>query len=283
MKHEESKFTGYGDLQLYYQTWRPDDAPKATLIVVHGLGEHGGRYMNLVNAIVPDGVTVYAFDHRGHGRSAEKMVAHVDSWDEYRGDVAAFVQMVAKNEADTPLFLMGHSMGGLIVTNYVLHHPDGLRGSDKLRGVIISAPPLGEVDVSPVLRGIGKVMSAIKPDFAIDSGLDVNGISRDPAVVAAYENDPLVHGKVSARWSTEFFKTIDWTRDHAADFKSPVLMIHGEADSLVPIAGSRAFFEQIQQEDKTYIAYEGGYHESLNDLHHAQAAADIGGWIEARI
>jgi len=236
MKHEENKFTGYGDQQLYYQTWRPDDASKATLIVVHGLGEHGGRYMNLVNAIVPGGVTVYAFDHRGHGRSAEKMVAHVDSWDEYRNDVAAFVQMVAKNETDTPLFLMGHSMGGLIVTNYVLHHPDGLRG------VIISSPPLGKVDVSPVLRGVGKVMSVLKPDFSIDNGLNVNDISRDPAVVAAYENDPLVHGKVSARWSTEFFSTIDWTRDHAADFKPPVLMIHGEDDAIVPIAGSRAFF-----------------------------------------
>ena len=277
MKHEESKFTGYDDQQLYYQIWRPDDAPKATLIVVHGLGEHSGRYMNLVNAIVPDGVTVYAFDHRGHGRSAEKMVAHIDSWDEYRGDVAAFVQMVAATEADIPLFLMGHSMGGLIVTNYVLHHPDGLRGA------IISAPPLGEVDVSPVLRAVGKVMSVLKPDFAIASGLDVNSISRDPAVVAAYESDPLVHGKVSARWSTEFFAAIDWTRAHAADFKLPVLMIHGEDDSLVPIAGSRAFFEQIKQEDKTYIAYESGYHESLNDLHHMQAAADIEKWITDRV
>ena len=277
MKHEESKFTGYGDLQLYYQTWRPDDAPKATLIVVHGLGEHSGRYMNLVNAIVPDGVTVYAFDHRGHGRSAEKMVAHVKNWDEYRGDVAAFVQMVAAAEPNVPLFLMGHSMGGLIVTNYVLHHPDGLRG------VIISAPPLGEVDVSPILRGVGKLMSVLKPDFAIDNGLDVNGLSRETAVVTAYQNDPLVHGKVSARWSTEFFKTIDWTRDHAADFNLPVLMIHGEADALVPIAGSRAFFEQIQQADKTYIAYEGGYHESLNDLHHDQAASDIGQWIQDRV
>ncbi len=277
MKHEEHTFTGHEDQKLYYQTWRPDDAPIATLIIVHGLGEHSGRYMNLVNKIVPDGVTVYAFDHRGHGRSADKMVAHVNSWDEYRGDVAAFVQMAAKNEADTPLFLMGHSMGGLIVTNYVLHH------SDKLRGVIISAPPLGEVDVSPILRGVGKVMSALKPDFAIDNGLDVNGISRDPEVVAAYENDPLVHGKVSARWSTEFFKTIDWTRAHAADFKPPVLMIHGEADSLGPIAGSRAFFKQIKQEDKTYVAYEGGYHESLNDLHHAEAAAEIEKWIQARV
>lgn len=280
MKHEESKFTGYDGQQLYYQVWRPDgasgDAPsQATLIVVHGLGEHGGRYMNLVNEIVPSGVTVYAFDHRGHGRSAEKMVAHIDSFDEYRGDVRAFVQMVSA-EIKTPLFLMGHSMGGLIVTNYVLHYPDGLRGA------IISAPPVGEVDVSPVLRGVGKVMSVLKPDFAIDNGLDARGISRDPAVVAAYENDPLVHGKVSARWSTEFFGAINWTRDHAADFKLPVLMIHGDADSFVPIAGSREFFAHIPQEDKTYITYEGGYHESLNDLHHAQAAADIEKWILER-
>ncbi len=277
MQHMESEFTGYGDLQLYYQQWRPEGAPKAALIIVHGLGEHSGRYMNLVNKIVPDGVTVYAFDHRGHGRSAQKMVAHVNKWNEYRQDVHAFVQMVAGKEADSPLFLMGHSMGGLIVANYLLRH------TDKVRGAIISAPPLGEIDVSPVLRGVGKIMSTLKPDFAIDSGLDVTGISRDTAVVTAYENDPLVHGKVSARWSTEFFKAIEWTRAHAADFTLPVLMIHGEADSLVPIAGSRAFFAQIAQEDKTYVAYPDGYHESLNDLHHAQAAADISSWIEARV
>ncbi len=277
MQHMESEFTGYGDLQLYYQQWRPEGPPKAALIIVHGLGEHSGRYMNLVNKIVPDGVTVYAFDHRGHGRSAQKMVAHVNKWSEYRQDVHAFVQMVAEKEADSPLFLMGHSMGGLIVANYLLRH------TDKVRGAIISAPPLGEIDVSPVLRGVGKIMSTLKPDFAIDSGLDATGISRDTAVVAAYENDPLVHGKVSARWSTEFFKAIEWTRARAADFTLPVLMIHGEADPLVPIAGSRAFFAQISQEDKTYIAYPDGYHESLNDLHHAQAAADISNWIEARI
>jgi alpha-beta hydrolase superfamily lysophospholipase len=233
--------------------------------------------MNLVNQIVPSGVTVYAFDHRGHGRSAEKMVAHINSFDEYRGDVRAFVQMVTAAEANKPLFLMGHSIGGLIVTNYVLHYPDGLRGA------IISAPPVGEVDVSPVLRAVGKVMSVLKPDFAIGNGLDATGISRDPAAVAAYVNDPLVHDKVSARWSTEFFAAIDWTRAHAADFKLPVLMIHGDADSFVPIAGSRAFFAQIPQEDKTYITYEGGYHESLNDLHHAQAAADIKKWIIDRV
>jgi len=277
MQHQESEFIAYGGLPLYYQVWRPDTPPRASLIVVHGLSEHSSRYMNLVNALVPLGITVYAFDHRGHGRSTNKRVAHVNDWAEYRGDVRAFVELVSAQEGDVPLFLMGHSMGGLIVANYVLLHPQGLRG------VILSAPPLGDVGVSPLLRLLGRVVSVFKPEAVFESGLELNGISRDPKVLEAYKNDPLIHGKITARWSVEFFKAIEWTRCRAAEFKPPVLIIHGDADQLVPIEGSRAFFEGIQQVDKRYITYEGGYHESLSDIHFKQVLDDIQNWLLERI
>jgi alpha-beta hydrolase superfamily lysophospholipase len=277
MQHQESEFIAYGKLPLYCQSWKPNIPTVAALIIVHGLSEHSARYMNLVNKLVPQGVTVHTFDHRGHGRSAKKLVAHVDSWVEYREDLRAFVNRVATIESNTPLFLMGHSMGGLIAANYVLHYPQGLQG------VILSAPPLGDAGVSPLLRLAARMVSAIKPDTIFNSGLELSGISRDPLAVSAYQNDPLIHGKITARWSVEFFKAVKWSGDHAADFQPPVLIFHGDADTLVPIAGSRAFYDRIQQADKRYITYKGGYHESLSDIHHEQVVADIEDWLMKRV
>ncbi|MCP4427255.1 MAG: alpha/beta hydrolase [Chloroflexi bacterium] len=277
MRHNEGKFTGFGGMELFTQSWLPDEAPKATVVLTHGLGEHSGRYPHVVNYLVPRGYAIYSFDHRGHGRSAAKLCAHVNDWAEYRSDVHAFLQMVRRQTAGEPLFLMGHSMGGLIALNYALHHPEGLQG------VIASAPAVGVVDANPLLLLIGRILSKIKPDFAVDSQLDANAISRDPATVRTYVEDPLVSGKVSARWSTEFTGAIDWTRDHASDFQPPLLIIHGSADSLVPPEGSRIFFEKAPHADKKRIVYEGGYHENHNDIHYEQVTADLEQWLEAHL
>ncbi|MFQ5435090.1 MAG: alpha/beta hydrolase, partial [Anaerolineae bacterium] len=273
MKHNEGTFTGFGDLKLFYQSWLPDEPAKAVIVLVHGLGEHSGRYPHVVNHLVPQGFAMYGLDHRGHGRSAEKLCAHVMDWAEYRGDVQAFVQFVRGQQPDLPLFLLGHSMGGLIVLNYALHHPEGLQG------VIASAPAVGDVDANPLLLFVGKILSRLKPDFALESQLDVNAISRDAAVVQAYQDDPLVTGKVSARWSTEFMGAIEWTRSHAHQFQPPLLIIHGDADSLVLPEGSRLFFENVPHDDKERIVYPGGYHEGHNDLHHEQVTADLARWL----
>ena len=133
MQHQESQFIAHGNLPLYCQSWKPNIPAIAVLIIVHGLSEHSARYMNLVNKLVLKGVTVHTFDHRGHGRSAKKLVAHVDNWLEYLEDLKAFVNRVAIKEPNTPLFLMGHSMGGLITANYVLHYPLGFAGGDSFR------------------------------------------------------------------------------------------------------------------------------------------------------
>lgn len=277
MKHNEGKFTGYGGLELYYQSWQPDTAAKAVIALIHGLGEHSGRYPHVVNHLVPRGYAIYGFDHRGHGRSAQKLCAHVNQWGEYRGDVHAFLRFVREQTPDRPLFLMGHSMGGLIVLNYALYHPE------DLQGVIASAPAVGAVDASPLLIFIGRILSKLKPDICLDTGLDVNAISRDPAEVRAYMEDPLVSSKVSARWSTEFMNTIAWTREHAAEFKPALLILHGEADTLVPPEGSRIFFEKVQQPDKKRIVYPGGYHENHNDVHREQITVDLERWLEAHL
>ncbi len=277
MKHQEGNFVGCGGMELYFQSWHPDETAKGVLILVHGLCEHSGRYSNVVNHLTGQGFAVYSFDHRGHGRSCEKLGAHVNSWSEYHKDVGEFLKLVRGKEADLPLFLMGHSMGGLIVLEYALDHPEGLKG------VIASGPAVGAVDAPPVLLFIGRVLSKITPSFSLKTGLNTEAISRDPLAVKAYQDDPMVSSIASARWSVEFTKAIEKTRARAAEFNLPLLIIHGEADKLVPPEGSQYFFEQVQYSDKERIVYEGGYHEPHNDIQHEQVTADIQRWLEAHL
>ncbi|MCA9960272.1 MAG: lysophospholipase, partial [Anaerolineales bacterium] len=215
--------------------------------------------------------------HRGHGRSPDRQCAHVNDWGEYRADVQAFLDLVHEREPGLPLFLFGHSMGGLITLNYVLHQPEGLQG------VVASAPALVPPQASLPLRLAAQALARLSPQTQLDNGLDVTGLARDTAVITAYQKDPLVHGKVSARWVAEFQKTIAWTLAHAEAFKPPLLIYHGDADRLVPIGGGQQFFEKVQQPDKKYIMYPGGYHEGHNDTHQEQVLADLQNWLVAHL
>lgn len=276
MNHAEGTFHGFGGLQLYYQCWRPDGEPRAVLAIVHGFGEHSGRYMNVVNHLVPRGYAIYSFDHRGHGRSPGQR-GHINSWEEFRQDVRAFLQMVSAQEPGRPLFLMGHSMGGLIVLEYALHYPEGLNG------VIASGPVLAQVGISPVLMMVARLLSRIWPRFATNSGLDATAISRDPEVVAAYRADPLVHSTATARLGTEMGRATLWTHEHASEWRLPLLILHGGADRLVPPEGSRRFYENVPVADKERYEYEGGYHEPHNDVNRAQVLADLERWLERHL
>lgn len=277
MKHQEGSFLGAGSQSLFYQSWQPDGAAKATLVIVHGFGEHCGRYSHIVNHLTPQGFAVFGFDHRGHGRSCDKPTAHVNSWSEYHEDLGRFLQMVGEQMPNLPLFLMGQSMGGLIVLGYALDHPTGLKG------VIASGPAVGDVDAPPLMMFVGRIFSKIMPKLSIDSSLNDDAISRDPAVVQTYQDDPLNTGMATARFSTEFTNAIESTRARAAEFQPPLLILHGGQDSLVPEEGSRLFFEKVKQPDKERIVYEGGYHEPHNDLQRDEVVADIQRWLEAHL
>lgn len=276
MNHREGTFRGHGGLELYYQCWRPEGTPLAVLVLIHGFGEHSGRYMNVVNHLVPRGYAIWSFDHRGHGRSPGRR-GFVRTWDEFREDIRLFLEMVRQQEGGLPVFLMGHSMGGLMVLEYALHHPEGLQG------VIASGPALAQVGVSPVLLKIAQLMSRIWPSFTMDTGLDATSISRDPAVVAAYQADPLVHSKASARLGTEMARAMAWTHQNASRWRLPLLILHGGADRLVPPEGSRRFYEAVPIADKEYREYEGGYHEPHNDIHRDQVLQNLERWLEAHL
>jgi alpha-beta hydrolase superfamily lysophospholipase len=231
-------------LKLIYQSWEPEAAPDTVLAIVHGFGEHSGRYANLVDRLVPRGHAIYALDLRGHGRSPGQR-GHINTWAEYRGDVQAFLRATAGDRPDCPRFLVGHSMGALIVLDYVIHEPE------SLAGVVSSGTPIDPVGVAkPHLVAIARLLSRVWPTVPMDTGLEAAALSRDPEVVRAYEEDPLVHSTATVRWGTESLRSVERIKAHATEVTVPLLMIHGESDRLAAVNGARAFFEQVASTDK---------------------------------
>jgi alpha-beta hydrolase superfamily lysophospholipase len=246
------------------------------LIVLHGFGEHSGRYGNVVDWFVPRGYAVHAYDQRGHGRSSGKR-GYLQSWAEYRDDLKAFLELSRNGNSDVPVFLLGHSQGGLIVLDYALREPSGLAGA------VSSAPVLDQPGVSPILVQIAKLLSRVWPSFTMEVGLDVTALSRDVTVQQAYIDDPLVHGQGTARLGTELTATMDWVQAHAAEMALPCLVVFGNADRLCPPGATRTFFEGMTIADRELIEYEGHYHEVFNDLGKERVLADVERWLESHL
>ncbi|MEA1976570.1 MAG: alpha/beta hydrolase [Chloroflexota bacterium] len=277
MRYSDFHFEGMNGISLYSQYWLPEALPRAIIALVHGLGEHSGRYMNIVDPVVSNQYGVYGYDLRGHGNSPGQR-GHIDSWMEYRTDLLNFIKMIKVQQSDSPIFLLGHSMGALIALDFILSE------NEKLAGAIISGASIDPSGVAkPHLVAIVRILSRIYPRFAIDLGLDIDAISRIPSVVTAYKEDPLVHGKVSARWGTESLSTLKSVKMQGENINIPILMIHGEADRLGSVEGAKKFFDQIRSDDKEFISYPGGYHELHHDLDAEKMLSDLLDWINRHV
>ncbi len=276
MSHAQGTFAGTGGFALFYQRWRPDGTPRTAVAIVHGIGEHCGRYANVVTGLVPRGHAVYGFDQRGHGRSPGRR-GHVDSWREYRQDLHAFVRFIVAQESRRPLFLFAHSMGALVALDYLP------TGQEALAGAIISGAPIAPVGMAkPVLVAAARALSRVWPTFVLRSPLSADALSRDPEIVQAYRSDPLVHGAATARWGVEALEVVRRVRADPAQITLPILFIHGGADRLNAAEGVRRYFEQLGSSDKTLRIYQGTFHEPHNDLDHEQVVEDITAWLEER-
>jgi acylglycerol lipase len=276
MRHEDGFFEGVRGVRVYRQCWLPDGDPKAVLLVVHGLGEHCGRYTNVVNHLVPLGYALYGLDHVGHGKSdgareyVERFEDFTDTLDIYRG-------MVNQAQPDKPLVLYGHSLGGLISTTYLLDHQAGLAGA------VLSAP-LSRVpdNVSAMTITMGRVLSRLLPKAGV-LPLDAAAVSRDPAVVQAYMDDPLVfHGKTPARLAAEMMRAMQRVTAEAGTITLPVMIFQGSADRLDP-GDARFLYDTVSSADKTLKVYEGLYHETHNEPECAMVLHDIEVWLEAHV
>lgn len=272
VRHEETTFLGPGGEVLYQQTWHPDRPPRALVGIVHGFGEHSGRYTNLVAHFVPRGFTVSGFDLVGHGRS-EGTRGLIQSWDDFLEGVGVFQGRVRAFAAGAPFFLYGHSLGGLIALEHVILRPEGIRG------VIASAPVLGPPGVSPVLLALARPLGRIAPRMRLKAGVDPTALSRDPSVGRAYVDDPLVHGHGSARLGAEMLVRVEWVQQHAGSLHVPLLILHGGKDRLVRPEDSRTFFERVAFQDRERIVYPEGFHESHNDIEQNRVFADVEAWI----
>jgi len=277
MEHVEGYFKAVRDSKIYYQAWLPDGAVKAAVLIVHGLGEHSGRYENVVGQLVPQGYAVYGFDLYGHGKS-DGPREFVKSMADYFETITHYKNMIKEWQPDKPLFILGHSMGGLLVPNYLLDH------AEDFRGALISAPAiLVPPGITKAVVAAGKVLSFLAPKAGVMQ-LDANGVSKDPEVVQAYVNDPLVcHGKTSARLSAEMLDAMMRVNKEMGEITLPVLILQGGKDTMADPKGAEKLYQNVSSEDKTLKVYEGLYHEVFNEPERAQVLADVQAWLDAHI
>jgi alpha-beta hydrolase superfamily lysophospholipase len=221
-------------------------------------------------------MALYAYDMRGNGRSPGQR-AYLRSWQEYRDDLHGFVARVREWEKDVPLFLLGNSLGGLVVLDYALDHAAGLAG------VIAAAPPLGRLGVPPLLMALGRVMSRVLPRFSLEVGMDLTGLARDPGVREMVLADPFFHRRGTARLSTEVTAAIARVHRRAAELSVPLLILHGSADRMVPPDGSRSFFAKVRYPDREFREYPETYHALFADINHSEVLGDLEHWMEAHI
>lgn len=276
MGHTTGRFTGAGGLELYYQSWRPEQPILAVVGIIHGLGGHSGLFGTLVERLVATGYGVYALDLRGHGLSPGQR-GYINQWDEFYGDVSSFHQLMAGENPDLPCFLAGHSLGAVIMLDYAV------RCSAPLAGVVAMSPVIGPVGISRLKLGIGRVCSRVWPRFTLDAGIPDDAGSRDPTITAAYLADPLRHTQGTARLVTEFFRVIRRLRQQLPQFPTPILIIQGSDDPVALPEGSRYLFRQLQIEDKAYFEYPGGLHDLHNDICAKQVATDVTNWIHQHV
>lgn len=277
MNHLEGSFKTMRDMNIYYQAWLPDGDVKAVIFLVHGLGEYCGRYTNLVDHFVPQGYAIYGLDHIGHGKSdGEREI--IEQFTDYTDTLEIYHKMVKGWQSDKPIFIFGHSMGGLITCNYLLEH------QADFNGAIISAPAIKVSDsISSVTIIIGKILSKIAPKTGV-LGLDATGVSRDPDVVEAYVNDPLVfQGKTPARLAAELLKAMLHITAQADKIKLPFIVVQGSADKIVDPGGAQLLYDKISSDDKTIKVYEGLYHEIHNEPERATMFKDVETWLSKRI
>jgi alpha-beta hydrolase superfamily lysophospholipase len=261
---------------LHWREWNPSHAPRAVVAISHGYAEHSGRYANLAQDLVAAGYAACALDHHGHGLSEGKPVS-VRRFDDYVDDFAAYVEDV-RQRYPAPLFVLGHSMGGLIALRYVTRdHP-------QINGLIISATAaIRPDDVSSLTVAVGRFLSKVAPDAPVVA-LPLGRISHDAAVVRAYYDDPLVHAqKMRARLGAEILDTIDRVEAALPDLVTPILILHGSDDAISPVASSHFVHDKVGSRDKTLKVYEGLWHEIFNEPERGDVINDVTGWMDQHL
>lgn len=263
--------------KLHVTHWLPKDLPKAIVLLAHGYAEHAGRYAHVARRLTDAGYAVYAVDHWGHGRS-DGEGGYVPRFSAYLDGMAELLALVEINHGDTPRLLLGHSMGGLIATLFLIERQQAFVAAALSGPAILPAEPPSRFTV-----WISRFLSRFFPRLGVLS-LDANGVSRDLAVVEAYKADPLVYdGKIGARLGKEFMDAMAVAQADAPKIRLPLLIQHGEADRLTAPAGSRYLFGHVTSTDKRLEIYPGLFHEIYNEPEQAAVLDDLISWFDAHV
>jgi alpha-beta hydrolase superfamily lysophospholipase len=273
------ELTAPDGIKIFYRQYQAE-SERARMVISHGLGEHSGRYANVIERVLPKGISVWAPDHRGHGQSGGQR-GHVLNFVQYLTDLREILNLVKKDSpTETPCFLLGHSMGGLIALYFAQRYPG------MIDALVASSPCLGMViEVPAVKKILGSFMSYVWPGLSMGNELDAAKISRDQNVVGAYENDPLVHDRVSARFFTELMAAMQSVNHQAADLQVPILMQVAGEDHLVNAGSSKHFFNSLKVDDRTLLVYDDLYHEIYNAPagEKERVLDDLVAWLDKRI
>jgi alpha-beta hydrolase superfamily lysophospholipase len=272
MKHLEWTWYTTDKTRLYAQSWQPDGAAVGVVCLVHGLGEHSSRYTHVATALSEAGYVTLAFDQRGHGKS-QGARGDAATYDEQMDDIKRLLAEADERYPALPRFLYGHSMGGNLALNYAL------RRRPPLQGVIATAPWLRSAINQPAWRlRSGRLLHKVRPALSQASGLDVTAVSRDPAQVLAYRDNPLNHDKISLRMYFSVVEAGLWALERAAEFALPLLLMHGGADRLTSAAASREFAAKIKH-GCTYKEWDELFHEIHNEPEQQQVFAYMIDWL----
>lgn len=275
MQQKTFEWTAKDGLHIYGQEWAAE-SPKALVCIAHGLGEHIGRYAHVAEYLAERNYTVVGYDRRGHGRSGGKR-GHSPSLAFLLDEIALLLTEASTAHQELPVFLYGHSQGGGLVLSYALRrHP-------KLAGIIATSPWIGlTVKPSALLVGLARLMRNLYPGLLQPNGLDVNDLSRDKAVVKAYQADPLVHDRISAAVAVDMLNEGQWLLQQRRELSMPLLLLHGSADGITDPKATQQFAHQLSG-DITHREIEGGYHELHNEPEWEGMMGLLLAWMESRL
>ncbi|MDQ3761096.1 MAG: lysophospholipase [Actinomycetota bacterium] len=266
----------------YWQAWLPRDRTRAVVIIVHGIHEHSARYAHVGIRLAAAGFGVYAADYRGHGRSDGRR-ANIERMAQVVDDLGSFVRFASERHPDLPVFMVGHSVGGLIALHYATE-PRGTEPGTSLAGLVVSGPAVEVMVGSALQRRLARVLSALVPNLGVATVDADEKISRDPEVVRAYREDPLVyHGKLKARTGAEILGTMEGLPARLPRLSVPLLLLHGTHDQICALTGSAMVHDRASSPDKTLRRYQGLYHEVFNEPEREQILTDLLSWLEQHL
>lgn len=271
----ESSFEGVGGLKIATRSWKPEGTPRAVAILIHGFNAHSGYMVWPAEKFVSEGFAAYALDLRGRGRSEGERF-YVENFQDYLDDVNTLVTTARAENPGLPVYVLGHSAGGVIASSYVYDHQDEIAGLIcESFAFDVGLPHL----VQLALQGVGY----LAPHLHVFS-LNNADFSRDPAAVEAMNNDPLIKDESQpAETASEMLKAAERLKEHMPNFTVPVFIIHGTEDKATRPAGSQYFYDNAGSVDKTLKLYEGHYHDLLNDIDKDLVMSDILNWVNERL